>query len=82
MALGVHVRVPTCDAKSPQLTDFLTSSAIRVSVRGVSSVTAVPSYAGVPLTSGSTTGIHVVAAGARASDLAGALDPQRDGADR
>ena len=44
-------------------------------VPGVSSVTAVPSYAGVPLTASATTGIHVVAAGARASDLSGALDP-------
>jgi uroporphyrinogen III methyltransferase / synthase len=44
-------------------------------VPGVSSVTAVPSYAGVPLTGASTTGIHVVAAGARAADLAGAVDP-------
>ena len=44
-------------------------------VPGVSSVTAVPAYAGVPLTMTSTTGIHVVAAGARACELAGAVDP-------
>ncbi|MGL5817128.1 MAG: uroporphyrinogen-III synthase, partial [Phycicoccus sp.] len=45
-------------------------------VPGVSSVTAVPSYAGVPLTSSTSTGVHVVAAGSAASDLAGALDPK------
>ena len=45
-------------------------------VPGVSSVTAVPSYAGVPLTSSGSTGVHVVAAGARAADLSGALDPR------
>ena len=44
-------------------------------VPGVSSVTAVPSYAGVPLTSSSTTGIHVVVAGSRTPDLSGAVDP-------
>ena len=36
-------------------------------VPGVSSVTAVPSYAGVPLTASASTGVHVVAAGARGS---------------
>jgi len=35
----------------------------------------VPSYAGVPLTSSSSTGIHVVVAGARHTDLTGAVDP-------
>jgi uroporphyrinogen III methyltransferase / synthase len=44
-------------------------------VPGVSSVTAVPSYAGVPLTSSASTGIHVVVAGARTTDLSGAADP-------
>ena len=44
-------------------------------VPGVSSVTAVPSYAGVPLTSSASTGIHVVVAGARHTDLTGAVDP-------
>ena len=44
-------------------------------VPGVSSVTAVPSYAGVPLTSSTSTGIHVVSAGARHTDLTGAVDP-------
>ena len=44
-------------------------------VPGVSSVTAVPSYAGVPLTSSTSTGIHVVVAGARHTDLTGAVDP-------
>ena len=44
-------------------------------VPGVSSVTAVPSYAGVPLTSSTSTGIHVVVAGARTTDLSGAADP-------
>jgi len=44
-------------------------------VPGVSSVTAVPSYAGVPLTSSTSTGIHVVVAGARSTDLSGALAP-------
>jgi len=45
-------------------------------VPGVSSVTAVPSYAGVPLTSASSTGVHVLVAGARGVDLTGALDPK------
>jgi len=44
-------------------------------VPGVSSVTAVPSYAGVPLTSSTSTGIHVIVAGARSADLSGATDP-------
>jgi uroporphyrinogen III methyltransferase / synthase len=42
---------------------------------GVSSVTAVPSYAGVPLTAKGTTGVHVVVAGATEPDLTGGLDP-------
>ena len=44
-------------------------------VPGVSSVTAVPSYAGIPLTSKSSAGIHVVVAGAAAPDVAGGVDP-------
>jgi uroporphyrinogen III methyltransferase/synthase len=44
-------------------------------VPGVSSVTAVPSYAGVPLTSSASTGVHVVVAGTRRHDLTGAVDP-------
>jgi len=44
-------------------------------VPGVSSVTAVPSYAGVPLTSSTSTGVHVVVAGARRTDLSAAVDP-------
>ncbi|MGL5910188.1 MAG: uroporphyrinogen-III synthase [Phycicoccus sp.] len=45
-------------------------------VPGVSSITAVPSYAGVPLTSSTSTGVHVVVAGSPVPDLAGALDPK------
>jgi uroporphyrinogen III methyltransferase / synthase len=45
-------------------------------VPGVSSVTAVPSYAGVPLTSSGSTGVRVVVAGASAPDVSGALDPK------
>jgi uroporphyrinogen III methyltransferase/synthase len=44
-------------------------------VPGVSSVTAVPSYAGVPLTSSASTAVHVVVAGARPGDLSAAADP-------
>ncbi|HET9020363.1 MAG TPA: bifunctional uroporphyrinogen-III C-methyltransferase/uroporphyrinogen-III synthase [Ornithinibacter sp.] len=44
-------------------------------VPGVSSVTAVPSYAGVPLTSSASTAVHVVVAGARPADLSAAVDP-------
>jgi uroporphyrinogen III methyltransferase/synthase len=44
-------------------------------VPGVSSVTAVPSYAGIPLTSKASAGIHVVVAGAAAPDVAGGVDP-------
>ena len=44
-------------------------------VPGVSSVTAVPSYAGVPLTSAQTTGVHVLAAGSKLGDLAAVVDP-------
>ncbi len=43
-------------------------------VPGVSSVTAVPSYAGVPLTSSASTGLLVVAAGDRKAQLGAALD--------
>ncbi|MBM6406138.1 bifunctional uroporphyrinogen-III C-methyltransferase/uroporphyrinogen-III synthase [Phycicoccus sp. CSK15P-2] len=42
-------------------------------VPGVSSVTAVPSYAGVPLTSKSSAGVHVVVAGGSAPDVAGGV---------
>jgi uroporphyrinogen III methyltransferase/synthase len=42
---------------------------------GVSSVTAVPAYAGVPLTAKGTTGVHVVVAGAGDPDVAGGADP-------
>ena len=42
---------------------------------GVSSVTAVPAYAGVPLTSSASTGLHVVVAGARHADSTGASTP-------
>ena len=45
-------------------------------VPGVSSVTAVPSYAGVPLTSATSTGVHVLVAGGRGVDLSGAVDPK------
>ncbi len=44
-------------------------------VPGVSSVTAVPSYAGVPLTSSASTGLMVVAAGDRKAHLGAAVDP-------
>ncbi len=44
-------------------------------VPGVSSVTAVPAYAGVPLTSTSSTGLLVVAAGDRKAQLGAAVDP-------
>ena len=44
-------------------------------VPGVSSVTAVPSYAGIPLTSNASTAVLVVAAGARPADLAAAAEP-------
>ena len=43
-------------------------------VPGVSSVTAVPSYAGIPLTSSGSTAVLVVAAGTRTIDLAAAVD--------
>jgi uroporphyrinogen III methyltransferase/synthase len=42
---------------------------------GVSSVSAVPAYAGVPLTAKGSTGVHVVVAGAGAPDVAGGVDP-------
>ncbi|WP_392543196.1 uroporphyrinogen-III synthase [Oryzobacter telluris] len=44
-------------------------------VPGVSSVTAVPSYAGIPLTSAASTGLHVLAAGGKLGDLAAVVDP-------
>ncbi len=43
-------------------------------VPGVSSVTAVPSYAGIPLTSSASTAVLVVAAGTRTTDLTAAVD--------
>ena len=42
---------------------------------GVSSVSAVPSYAGVPLTGAGTTAVHLVVAGAASPDVAGGVDP-------
>jgi uroporphyrinogen III methyltransferase/synthase len=42
---------------------------------GVSSASAVPTYAGIPLTSKTTTGIHLVVAGAATPDVAGGTDP-------
>lgn len=44
-------------------------------VPGVSSVTAVPSYAGIPLTSAASTGVHVLAAGSKVGDLTAVADP-------
>ncbi len=44
-------------------------------VPGVSSLTAVPAYAGVPLTSKATGGVHVIVAGGSRPDVAGGLDP-------
>ncbi|HMM95557.1 bifunctional uroporphyrinogen-III C-methyltransferase/uroporphyrinogen-III synthase [Phycicoccus sp.] len=44
-------------------------------VPGVSSLTAVPAYAGVPLTAKSTSAVHVVVAGASAPDVSGGVDP-------
>ncbi|MBR7743303.1 bifunctional uroporphyrinogen-III C-methyltransferase/uroporphyrinogen-III synthase [Phycicoccus sp. BSK3Z-2] len=44
-------------------------------VPGVSSVTAVPSYAGVPLTAKTSSSVHVVVAGGASPDVAGGLDP-------
>ena len=44
-------------------------------VPGVSAIAAVPSYAGVPLTSKTTNSIHVVAAGGVVPDVAGGVDP-------
>lgn len=44
-------------------------------VPGVSSVSAVSAYAGVPLTSASSRGIHVLAPGDLKPDYTGALDP-------
>ena len=42
-------------------------------VPGVSSVSAVPTYAGVPLTSSSSTAVHVIAVGDGSVDLSGAV---------
>ncbi len=42
---------------------------------GVSAVSAVPSYAGVPLTSKATGAVHVLVAGAAEPDVAGGVDP-------
>jgi uroporphyrinogen III methyltransferase/synthase len=42
---------------------------------GVSSVSAVPAYAGVPLTAKGSTGVHLVVAGAGDPDVAGGVDP-------
>lgn len=44
-------------------------------VPGVSRVTAVPTYAGVPLTSASSTGVHVLSALHHGTDLAHLIDP-------
>ncbi|PRY59327.1 uroporphyrinogen III methyltransferase/synthase [Knoellia remsis] len=44
-------------------------------VPGVSSVSAVPAYAGVPLTTTSSRGIHVITAGEKLKDVAVATDP-------
>ncbi|MGG5259153.1 uroporphyrinogen-III synthase [Phycicoccus avicenniae] len=44
-------------------------------VPGVSSLTAVPAYAGVPLTSKSSTAVHVVVAGPGTPDVSGGVDP-------
>ncbi|QIM22861.1 bifunctional uroporphyrinogen-III C-methyltransferase/uroporphyrinogen-III synthase [Phycicoccus sp. HDW14] len=43
-------------------------------VPGVSSLTAVPAYAGVPLTSKSSTAVHVVVAGPSTPDVSGGVD--------
>ncbi len=43
-------------------------------VPGVSSLTAVPAYAGVPLTSKSSTALHVVVAGPSIPDVSGGVD--------
>ena len=43
-------------------------------VPGVSSLTAVPAYAGVPLTSKSSTALHVVVAGPSTPDVSGGVD--------
>jgi uroporphyrinogen III methyltransferase/synthase len=44
-------------------------------VPGVSSITAVPAYAGIPLTSKSSTAVHVVVAGGATPDVAGGVAP-------
>ncbi|MBT9256506.1 bifunctional uroporphyrinogen-III C-methyltransferase/uroporphyrinogen-III synthase [Phycicoccus sp. MAQZ13P-2] len=44
-------------------------------VPGVSSLSAVPAYAGVPLTAKSTSAVHVVVAGPGAPAVAGGVDP-------
>ena len=45
-------------------------------VPGVSRVTAIPTYAGVPLTSTSSTGVHVLSAHQHSEDLSHLIDPQ------
>lgn len=44
-------------------------------VPGVSAVTAVPAYAGIPLTSPAASAVHVIAAGDPKADYAGSVDP-------
>jgi len=44
-------------------------------VPGVSSVSAVPTYAGVPLTTSSSRGIHIINAGEKLKDINVAIDP-------
>lgn len=44
-------------------------------VPGVSAVSAVPAFAGIPLTDRSTKGVHVVVAGGATPDVAGGVDP-------
>ncbi|MFC7489946.1 MULTISPECIES: uroporphyrinogen-III synthase [unclassified Knoellia] len=44
-------------------------------VPGVSSVSAVPTYAGVPLTTSGSRGIHIITAGEKLKDIAAAIDP-------
>ena len=44
-------------------------------VPGVSAVSAVPTYAGVPLTTTSSRGIHIITAGEKLKDIAVAIDP-------
>ncbi len=44
-------------------------------VPGVSAVSAVPAYAGVPLTAGASSAVHIIGAGTRAAGLAAPTDP-------